>query len=474
MRNEIFQHYNKLSYSFFDQHKIGHIMTSIMKDLNNISEALHHIPEEIIITGGKILGSIMIVINLSCKLAIIFTFLLSCIVLYLIYFIPKINQMIVKDYDCFANINAQAENSLLGIKTVKSFVNEKVEILKFKRLNSYFVSSQKNTFKAMGRVYSLIMPFITGIPSIIAIIGVLCILNKDISMNELFIFLLYEAIVIESIFNMFSLLDQSQGSIAGFKRFMKALYTKSENIEAKETINLVHIDGNIKFNNVYFHYKNSEDILKNANLEIKAGEHVALVGQSGAGKTTICNLIPRFYEVCKGQITLDGVDIRKIKIEDLRKNVGYVSQDTYLFDGTILENIRYGNLIANDKAVIEAAKYAYAHDFIMGLKDGYYTKIGSGGIQLSGGQKQRLSIARVFLKKAPIFIFDESTSNIDKQSAQYIQDSIKVLSKDKTTIIITHKFSTIKNVDKIFFIKDGKVTSVENFEELMDYSESYF
>lgn len=474
MRSELFNHYQKLSLNFYDDQKVGQLMSRITIDLGNISEFLHHAPEEIIISVGRIVIAFVIFFILNYKLAFILLGLFTIAVIFVLYFMPKMNKAFVKNHEKISEINAQVEDTLSGIRVVKSFANEKLEVKKFENKNSDFLESKKETFNIMSIFYPGIMSFITSVVPAIVVVGVLFIINYDAPISDLITFLLYEDAIVGPIFGILNLVEQFQESAAGYKRFLEILNVKSKIYDNPEAVELKNVKGNIIFNNVSFRYeKANKNIFSNINLNIKSGDYIAIVGASGAGKSTLCSLIPRFYDVTEGSITIDGIDIRDIELKSLRNNIGMVQQETYLFADTIYENIRYGKPDATREEIISAAKKAYAHDFIMSFPDGYETSVGQKGSKLSGGQKQRISIARVFLKNPPILILDEATSALDNESERLVQLSFENLSLNRTTIVIAHRLTTIENAKRIIAIDSNGVEEYDSHEELLNEKGSF-
>jgi ATP-binding cassette subfamily B protein len=474
MRKELFSYYQKFSLSFYDDQKIGKLMSRITNDLKNISEFLHHAPEDLTTFTLTLLGIIPFLIFINNKLAFIAIFVITLILAITLCFMPKISKAITKNLENTAEINSQIEETLSGIKVVKSFANEKIEMNKFDKTNEDFVESKRHFYKAISSYFPLIDALTTGLIPIISIIAMFFILNGGMAINDLLTFTLYANIIVGPIFRITSLIEQFQESFAGYERFLEVLKIKPEIVDSENAIELRNIKGNILFENVSFNYNQSkENVFQNLNLKINAGEYIALVGPSGVGKSTFCSLIPRLYELTGGKITIDNIDIRDIKLKNLRENIGFVHQDIYLFSGTIASNIKYGKINATEEEIIKAAKNAYIHDFIMNLPEGYNTEIGQKGTKLSGGQKQRLAIARVFLKNPPILIFDEATSSLDNESEKYVQDSLEKLAKNRTTIVIAHRLSTIRNAGKIIVLKDGKIIESGIHDELIQKNGPY-
>ncbi len=474
MRNELFEHYQKLSFKFYDEHKTGQLMTRISNDTFDLAELYHHGPEDIVISLLNFMGAFVILSMINVKLALIAFLFIPVMGIYGFYFSKKMYAALRKSSDKVGDINAQVEDSLAGIRVVKSFTNEEVEKKKFSIENDRFFESRKKGYKAEAFFYDGLLAFTQLLTITIVIFGAISIVKGSLGLADLLTFLLYIVILIEPIQRLGNFTRLYQEGITGFNRFMEVLEAEPDIQDAPNASDLTHIQGEIEFKNVSFRYKEDYDhVLKNLSLKINMGEYVALVGPSGVGKTTLCSLIPRFYEVSSGKILVDGHDIRGIKARSLRKNIGFVQQDVYLFAGTVLENIRYGKIDATEAEIIMAAKQANAHDFIMTLSNGYATDIGQRGVKLSGGQKQRLSIARVFLKNPPILIFDEATSALDNESERAVQSSLERLIKNRTTLVIAHRLSTIRNANRILVLTDNGIEEQGTHEELIALDGTY-
>lgn len=474
MRNEIFSHYQKLSFTFYDNQKVGQLMSRVTNDLFEISELLHHGPEDVIISIIKFVGSFLILISINEKLTLIAFAFLPIMIVYAFYFNRKMKRAFKENRAKIADINSQIEDNLAGIRVVKSFANEEIEMEKFHQGNARFVSSKKRSYFYMGGYHAGLGALTTMITIGVVTIGALLITNKTLQITDLITFLLYINNFTEPVRKLINFTEQFQNGWSGYERFLEIMDIQPDIKDVKHAIELKNVKGNIQFEQVSFRYEESnENVLNNINLTVKEGEYIALVGSSGAGKTTLCSLVPRFYDVTGGKILIDGVDVRKIKIKNLRDNIGIVQQDVYLFAGTIMDNIRYGKPDATDYEIIQAAKNANAHDFIMSFPNGYDTDIGQRGIKLSGGQKQRLSIARVFLKNPPILIFDEATSALDNESERVVQESLEKLAKNRTTLVIAHRLSTIRNAKKIIVLTDNGIEEQGTHEELLEMGGIY-
>lgn len=468
MRNEIFAHYQKLSFSFFDNQKVGQLMSRVTNDLFEISELFHHGPEDIVISIIKLIGSFSILLSINWRLALVAFAIVPVMLVYAFYFNVKMKRAFVKNRARIADINAQIEDNLSGIRVVKSFANEEMEMDKFKVGNDRFVESKRESYRYMGLYHSGLGAFTTFISVIVIVVGAVFITTNLISITDLITFLLYINNFTEPIKKLINFTEQFQNGASGYTRFLEILSINPDITDKPDARVLINAKGNITFENVYFHYEeHSETVLSNLNLHVNSGQYIALVGTSGVGKSTLCSLIPRFYDVSSGRILIDGEDIRNYTLKSLRNNIGIVQQDVYLFTGSVMDNIRYGNPHATDAEIVAAAQNANAHDFIMNLPEGYDTNIGQRGVKLSGGQKQRLSIARVFLKNPPILIFDEATSALDNESEKVVQESLEKLAKNRTTFVIAHRLSTIRNAEKILVLSENGIAESGSHEELL-------
>lgn len=474
MRNEIFQHYQKLSFRFYDNQKTGQLMSRITNDLFDISELFHHGPEDVVISIIKLVGSFSILLAVNVKLALVAFAIIPIMVVYAGYYNIKMKSAFKKNRARIADINAQIEDNLSGIRVVKSFANEEIEIDKFNKGNNRFLESKKDSYQYMAAYHAGLGAFTTLINVGVIVVGALFITRKIIAVTDLITFLLYINNFTEPVRKLINFTEQFQNGATGYERFLEILEVSPDIADDKDAVSVGQLKGDIAFENVTFRYDESkEDVLSNINLDVKAGEYMALVGSSGVGKSTLCSLIPRFYDVMDGSISIDGMDIRKMKLKDLRNNIGIVQQDVYLFTGTVMDNIRYGRPDATEEEIIQAAINANAHEFISELPDGYHTDIGQRGVKLSGGQKQRLSIARVFLKNPPILIFDEATSALDNESEKVVQDSLEKLAKNRTTFVIAHRLSTIKNAGKILVLTENGIEEQGSHNELLNKNGIY-
>ncbi len=468
MRNEIFAHYQKLSFAFYDNQKVGQLLSRVTSDLFDISELLHHGPEDVVISLIKFIGSFVILFRINAALTVVAFAFLPLIILYAVYFNKRMKRAFKTNRARIADINSQIEDSLSGIRAVKSFSNEEVELKKFRAGNEQFVESKRRSYWYMGWYHSGLGALTTLVTVAVLVAGAGLITGANMDVTDLVTFLLYINNFTESIKKLINFTEQFQNGYTGYERFLEILAVEPDIKDAPDAISIASANGEICFDNVSFKYEEKQDtVLSHIDLHVNAGDYLAIVGSSGGGKTTMCSLIPRFYDVDGGRILLDGVDIRKIKLEDLRRQIGIVQQDVYLFAENIMENIRYGRPDATDEEVIRAAKLANAHDFIEQLPDGYLTDIGQRGVKLSGGQKQRLSIARVFLKNPAILIFDEATSALDNESEKIVQQSMEALAKGRTTFVIAHRLSTIRNAKKILVLTRKGIEEQGTHEELL-------
>lgn len=467
MRNDIFNHLQKLSFTYYDNNKTGQIMSRIVNDLFDISELAHHGPEEIFISIIKIVGSFVILLTVDVKLTLVTFAFVPIMAWFAYYYNKKMRTVFMKNRQKIAEVNSQIEDSIAGIRVVQSFSNQHIEMRKFHEGNKEFLKTKEESYGYMGRFFSSINLF-QGIVYVAAVIvGVLFIQSGSINSSDLVAYLLYINTFLTPIRTLINFTEQFQRGMTGFERFLEILNTHPDIENRKECVEFKEFNEDIDFENVSFKYDTGDYVLKNISLNVDKGQAIALVGLSGGGKTTLCSLIPRFYDVTGGCVRIDGIDIRDYDMGSLRRNIGVVQQDVYLFAGTVMENIKYGKPDASDEEVIKASISANAHDFIMQLEKGYETYVGERGVKLSGGQKQRISIARAFLKNPPILILDEATSSLDNQSEKVVQKSLEELSKSRTTFVIAHRLSTIRRADKILVLTDNGIEEEGSHDELM-------
>lgn len=468
MRRDIFAHYQKLSFSFYDNQKVGQLMSRITSDLFDITELLHHGPENIVISVIKIAGAFIILFNISGYLTLAAFILVPLMLIYAYFFNKRMKAAFRQNRIKIADINAQIEDNLSGIRVVKSFANERAEREKFKNGNDRFLEAKKNSYKYMGGYQAGLTAFTTMINVCVIVAGGICVTKNIINVTDMVTFLLYINVFTEPVKTLVDFTEQFQNGYSGFERFMEILNIEPDIKDSESAKAYDDIAGDVEFDNVCFGYNDGTDVLKNVSFKTTAGSYTALVGPSGAGKSTLCSLIPRFYDVDSGRILIDGHDIRDITLKSLRENIGVVQQDVYLFAGTIFDNIAYGRFDASYGDVIEAAKKANAHEFIMSLPDKYNTDIGQRGVKLSGGQKQRISIARVFLKNPSILIFDEATSALDNESERVVQESLEKLAENRTTFVIAHRLSTIRNAKNIMVLTEEGIAEQGSHNELIE------
>ncbi len=468
MRNEIFGHYQKLSFAFYDNQKVGQLLSRITSDLFDISELLHHGPEDVVISLIKFIGSFVILLQINPALTMTAFAFLPVIVAYAMYFNKKMKRAFRQNRARIADINSQIEDSLSGVRAVKSFGNEAIEMEKFREGNERFVESKRRSYWYMGWYNSGLGALTTLVTIAVLVVGAALMTGGHMEVTDLVTFLLYINNFTEPIRKLINFTEQFQNGYTGYERFLEILAIAPDITDAPDAVSIAQARGDIRFDNVSFKYEENQDtVLSHIDLHVKPGDYLAIVGSSGGGKTTLCSLIPRFYDVDAGRILLDGTDIRRIRLADLRRQIGIVQQDVYLFAENVMENIRYGRPDASDEEVIAAARMANAHEFIEQLPDGYLTDIGQRGVKLSGGQKQRLSIARVFLKNPPILIFDEATSALDNESEKIVQQSMEALAHGRTTFVIAHRLTTIRNAKKILVLTPKGIEEQGTHEELL-------
>lgn len=469
MRAEVFAHMQKLSFSFYDNQKVGQLMSRITTDLFDITELLHHGPENIILSFLKIFGALVILLGINPWLCLAAFVMIPFLFTFAFIVNKKMRKAFRQNRVKIAEINAQIEDNLSGIRVVKSFANEDIETEKFKVGNNGFLEAKKNSYKYMGIFQAGVGVFTTLIQVCVIVIGGVLVAYEKVNVSDLITFLLYIGVFTDPIRTLVDFTEQFQNGYTGFERFREIMDTHPDIVYEKDALELTDVKGQISFENVSFQYEeNTQKVLNKISLDVPAGAYMALVGSSGAGKTTLCSLIPRFYDVTEGTIRIDGKDIRNVTLKSLRDHIGIVQQDVYLFAGTIFENIAYGKPNATKEEVIEAAKNANAHEFIMSFPNGYDTDIGQRGIKLSGGQKQRISIARVFLKNPPILIFDEATSALDNESEKVVQESLEKLAKNRTTFVIAHRLTTIQNAENILVLTEDGIAESGTHKELLE------
>ncbi|MCQ2496947.1 MAG: ABC transporter ATP-binding protein/permease [Lachnospiraceae bacterium] len=469
MRAEIFDHMQKLSFSFYDDQKVGQLMSRITTDLFEITELLHHGPENILLSLLKISGALVILIGINGWLCLAAFAMLPFMFVFAYFLNKKMRRTFRTNRARIAEINAQIEDNLSGIRVVKSFANEEVENLKFKEGNDNFLRAKERNYHYMGIFHGGIGVFTTMIQVCVIIAGCILIAYGNVDVSDLITFLLYISVFTEPIRTLVDFTEQFQNGYTGFERFREIMDIEPDIKDSANATELKDVKGDIEFKDVSFRYNEKTDaVLSDVSLKIPAGSYMALVGSSGAGKTTLCSLIPRFYDVNGGSVLIDGKNIKDLTIKSLRSHIGIVQQDVYLFAGSVYENIAYGKPGASEAEIIEAAKNANAHEFIMSLPNGYMTDIGQRGIKLSGGQKQRLSIARVFLKNPPILIFDEATSALDNESEHVVQESLEKLAKNRTTLCIAHRLTTIQNAQKILVLTENGIAESGTHKELLE------
>lgn len=468
MRKELFEHYENLSFSYYDKNNTGQMMSRLVSDLFDISEFAHHGPENLFISLVKIVGSFIFLFMIQWKLALILVAVVIFMIIFSAYQNQRMQATFLDNRRKIGDINATLQDSLEGIRIVQSFANEDIERRKFHKGNENFLLSKKDNYRAMG-TFQGGNTFFQGLMYLITLTAGGCFIALgEMSPGDLAMYALYIGIFISPIQVLVELTEMMQKGLSGFRRFLDIIETEPEIVDEENAEPIKNPEGDISYNDVSFSYEDNEIVLNHINFKIESGKSVALVGPSGGGKTTICSLLPRFYDITGGTITIDGQNIREMTLESLRNSIGIVQQDVYLFGGTVKENIAYGKPYASMDEIIQAAKKANIHDFIMGLPEGYDTFVGERGTRLSGGQKQRISIARVFLKNPPILILDEATSALDNESERHIQKSLEALSKNRTTITIAHRLSTIKNADEILVVYDHTIRERGSHRDLME------
>lgn len=473
MRQDLFDHYQKLSFSYYDRNNTGEMMSKLVSDLFDISELAHHGPENFFISTLKIVGSFLLLLLINVPMTLILLAVTLLMAIFSFYQNKKMRAVFMDNRKKIAGVNSQLQDSLSGIRVVKSFANEDLEQQKFSASNRQFLHSKEGSYKAMGSFHAGNGFFQGMLYTSVLVSGGFFIARGTLAPTDLAVYALYIGIFLNPIEVLINFAEQFQKGYSGFRRFLEVIETEVEIVERPDARELQNVRGDIVYDDVSFQYDKTAEVLHHIHLHIPAGRTVALVGPSGGGKTTLCSLLPRFYDVTDGHIAIDGVDIRDVTLKSLRSAIGIVQQDVYMFSGSVRDNIAYGKPDASDAEIIAAAKRANIHDFIMGLPEGYRTHVGERGTRLSGGQKQRLAIARVFLKNPQILILDEATSALDNESEQHIQEALEELSKDRTTIVIAHRLSTIRNADEIIVISDHGIVEQGSHEKLMEQGGLY-
>jgi ATP-binding cassette subfamily B protein len=474
LRRDLFMHIQKLSFSFFDKEKTGQLMSRLTTDLLWLSELYHHGPEDLIKHSVRIIGAFIILFFINAPLTITVFCFVPLLAVFGLYFNQVLNKAYTRNKERIADVNGQIEDNLSGIRVVKSFANESVEIEKFNSENDRFFESRKKTYKAEAYFYNSLETIIQLITITVIIFGSASIAGNKLDLADLITFLLYINHLIEPIQKLIQVSTMYQDGFTGFQRFIEIMNVKPAIENKPNAVTLQEIHGELEFKHVSFRYEeHSKDVFTNLSLRVEPGKYIALIGPSGVGKTSLCSLIPRFYDVTEGELLIDGINVRDIDLQSLRKAIGIVQQDVYLFAGTVMENIRYGYLSASDEEIIAAAMHANAHEFIMSLPNGYHSEIGQRGVRLSGGQKQRLSIARVFLKNPPILILDEATSSLDNESESIVKESLEMLAKGRTTIVIAHRLSTIRNAERILVLTENGIVEQGTHDTLLKHAGTY-
>ncbi|MEK3990781.1 ABC transporter ATP-binding protein [Robertmurraya sp. FSL R5-0851] len=468
MRQQLFTHVQRQSFRFFDNTKTGHIMSRITNDLFDLGELAHHGPEDIFIACMTFIGAFWIMLTINVKLALIAVFMVPLLIWLITFCNLRMNKAWSNMYSDIADVNSRVEDSVSGARVVQSFTNEAFEINRFKSNNERFRLSKLSAYKVMSFSLSGIYMMTRFFVLIVLVYGAWLSFSGELTYGELVGFILYVNVLFKPIDKISAIMELYPKGMAGFKRFLELIDTTPDVLDQDEAIEMATLKGNIRFKDVNFHYDSSKSILEGINLQINQGETVAFVGPSGAGKTTICSLIPRFYDVTSGAISIDGIDIRSMTKKSLRSNIGIVQQDVFLFTGTIRENISYGKIHASQEEIEDAARRAHLQDFIASLPNGYETQIGERGLKLSGGQKQRLAIARMFLKNPPILILDEATSALDTETEMIIQIALSELAKNRTTLIIAHRLATIRNANRIVVVTEDGIAEQGTHDELIE------
>lgn len=468
MRQQLFNHVHRQSFRFFDNTKTGHVMSRITNDLFDIGELAHHGPEDAFIAVMTIVGAFLLMFSINPELAIIAILMIPFLILLVTFCNVKMNAAWQNMYGKIADVNARVEDSVSGARVVKSFTNENFEMARFETDNGNFRKAKLVAYNVMAWTHSSMYMMTRLVTLVVLVVGAWFTIKEKLSIGEMVSFILFVNILIKPIDKISALLELYPKGMAGFRRFRDLIEQEPEIQDRPGAIAVSHLKGDILFDDVHFRYDDNKDVLNGINLSIKAGETIAFVGPSGAGKTTISSLIPRFYDVNEGAISIDGIDIRNMTQQSLRSQIGIVQQDVFLFTGTVKENIAYGKLDATDEEVFEVAQKAHLEDFIASLPDGYETQIGERGLKLSGGQKQRLAIARMFLKNPPILILDEATSALDTETERIIQQSLNELAENRTTLVIAHRLATIRDADRVIVVTEEGIAEDGKYEELVN------
>jgi len=473
MRKELFTHVQRLSFGFFDNNKTGHLVSRMTNDLMDIGEIAHHGPEDLFIAIMTLTGAFALMFSINSQLAVLTFVIVPLIICLSLYFSKKMTVAFKRFFADIANFNARVENNVSGMRVVQAFANEEHEIAQFNESNSRFRKSKLVAYRIMAWNSSVSYILMKVVTLFVLLCGTWFVINKQMTYGEFIAFVLLSNVFLGPIQQINAVIEMYPKGIAGFKRYVEMLETEPDVADAPDASDVKHLKGNIKYRDVSFSYEGKENVLDNINLTIRAGETIALVGPSGAGKTTICSLLPRFYDINSGSLTIDGIEIKQMTLKSLRSQIGIVQQDVYLFDGTIRENIAYGNLDASEDEIWEAAKRAQLEDIILSQTEGMNTLIGERGVKLSGGQKQRLSIARMFLKNPSILILDEATSALDTETEVAIQHALSELSQGRTTLVIAHRLATIKNADRIVVVTENGIVEQGNHDELLAVKGAY-
>ncbi|MCY7844086.1 ABC transporter ATP-binding protein [Bacillus haynesii] len=468
MRQELFQHVQRQSFRYFDNTKTGHIISRITNDLFDIGELAHHGPEDLFIAVMTFLGAFWIMLTINVKLALVAVLFVPLLIILITYSNIRMNRAWRQMYSEIADVNARVEDSVSGVRVVQSFTNERFEISRFLKNNQKFRKAKLKGYKTMALTTAGTFLMTRLMILAVLVFGAWLSFSGNMSYGEFVGFVLYVNVLFKPIDKISAILELYPKGMAGFKRFTELIDTKPQIVDRKDAIDVTALEGNIVFKNVTFGYEKHKPVLQGIDLSITAGETVAFVGPSGAGKTTISSLIPRFYDIDGGAITIDGIDIRDMTKRSLRSQIGIVQQDVFLFTGTLRENIAYGKLNATDEEIQRAAKMAHLEQLIESLPDGYETQVGERGLKLSGGQKQRIAIARMFLKNPPILILDEATSALDTETEQVIQNALTELAKDRTTLVIAHRLATIRNADRIVVVTENGIAEEGTHDELVE------